>query len=131
MVDGHLEVTKGNVTIKFNQKLSSGSSYLMCAQMVPIDNVHHKLAMINNETGLSNMSFSRAHQILGHAGPRITIDTMKELGYKVKSSNKKCRHCGKAKSTQKNISKLSDNKAIRKGSYLSIDITSSKAKSLG
>ena len=101
MTNGHLEVTRGNVTLKFNRKLQSGSSYLMCARMIPIDFVHHETAMLNSETNLKPMTFNKAHQILGHAGPQLTIITAKKLGYRVKSTSKKCKHCGTAKTTKK------------------------------
>ena len=131
MIDGHLEVTKGHVTLKFNRKLESGSSYLMCARMMPIDSVHHEHAMLNEESHLKPMSFMKAHYMLGHPGPRLTVSTAKKLGYKVKLSNRKCNHCGLAKSTKKDINKRCKNIATEKGEKLSIDITSSKEKSLG
>ena len=47
--DGALEVTKENLTIKFDMKLKSGLSYLMCANMTPLNKGYHKRAMVNEE----------------------------------------------------------------------------------
>ena len=87
----------------------------MCARMVPIDFVHHEHAMLNEESHLKPMSFMNAHYMLGHPGPRLTVNTAKKLGYRVKLSNQKCNHCGMAKSTKRNISKTCDNTTIQKG----------------
>ena len=155
MDDGFLKVKKDGCTIKFDMKLKSGSSYLMCARMVPVVDQYHELAMIQeddktkqetkgqiedkiiekdkeqNTDKLRPMTFIKAHQILGHAGPQLTISTAKTLGFKVKSSNKKCKHCGKAKSMQKNLKRSADDPAVEKGIRLMINITSSRELSLG
>ena len=121
IIDGHIEVKRNNRTIKFDMKLKSGSSYLMCAKMIPVKNAIHETAMVSldrsqkikiepaeiipTERKLKQMSFMKAHQILGHAGPKLTIETSRALGYKVRMKDKKCRFCGKAKSKQKNLKK--------------------------
>lgn len=134
-------------------KLKSGSSYLMCARMMPMTDSYHENAMITQEknecfmkgcndeqqngmenkdvTNLKNMTFTKAHEILGHAGPQLTISTARALGFKVKSNNVKCEHCGKAKSMQKNLKRIASNPSTEKGVRLMIDITSSKEVSLG
>ena len=77
------------------------------------------------------MAFMKAHQILGHAGPKLTIETSRALGYKVRMKDKKCRFCGKAKSKQKNLKKKTNCTANERGIRLLIDITSSKTRSIG
>ena len=59
--------------------------------------------MMNKEVNLRPLSYMKAHLMLGHAEPKLTISTEKKLGFKVKSINGKCIDCGQAKSTRKNI----------------------------
>ena len=118
--------------------------------MIPITDSYHENAIITQEkkecfikscndeqlngmgnknvVNLKNMTFTKAHEILGHAGPQLTIST---AGFKVESSNVKCEHCGKAKSMQKNLKRMASNPSTERGVRLMIDITSSKEISLG
>ena len=109
--------------------------------MIPSTGKPHENAMVHRESKelefnlnsgekLKSMKFMTAHRIFAHAGPRLTIETARNMGYKVKAINKCCIDCGKAKITQKRLKREAENKATERGIRLMIDITSSKEKVL-
>ena len=82
--------------------------------MMPSTGKIHENAMMHRENGeiefnlnsneeVKNMKFMTAHCIFAHAGPRLTIETGRKMGYKVKAVSKTCIDFGKAKVTQKRL----------------------------
>ena len=47
--NGFLKVESKGCVVKFDMKLKSGSSYLMCARMMPMTDSYHENAMITQE----------------------------------------------------------------------------------
>ena len=64
----------------------------------------------------------KTHRLLGHAGPQITISTIRRLGYRMKHSHKKYKDFGKAKISQKKLNRASHNPAKEKGVRLLVYI---------
>ena len=47
--NGFLKVKSKRCVVKFDMKLKSGSSYLMCARMIPMTDSYHENAMITQK----------------------------------------------------------------------------------
>ena len=71
------------------------------------------------------------HQVTGHAGQQLMVDTAKYYGVNVTGLVTKCLSCSLEKIRQKNIPKKNEGTAKNPGERMYLDISSVKDESLG
>ena len=69
------------------------------------------------------------HQVTGHAGQQLMVDTAKYSGVQVTGAVMKCLSCSLEKIRQKNIPKKNKNTATKPGERMYLDISSMKDES--
>jgi hypothetical protein len=117
---------KGFATVKFDQMIKSGSSYLLGAKL------KRRIQDVNmaQQKG-TKMTRRILHGRLGHCGAHLVDSTAQSLDIELTGTLSKCENCTLEKIRQKNVSKESHNKATEPGERIYLDISSMKHSSLG
>ena len=88
-------LSKGSKSIKFDNIQKMRKEY--CPRIIMIVKILHENANVSQL-----MSYTEAHQKLGHPGEKITKATATKLSWKLESKTKECEACSIGKVHQKN-----------------------------
>ena len=118
-----ITIRKGKHHYCFDNVIRSGKGILLGMEI----QAERDLKLKN----MKKFSIQSMHDRLGHPGARVTIATSMKLGLQLNGVLEECEHCAQGKLRQKNLTKVSPNKADKAGGRIYIDGSSIKASSGG
>jgi hypothetical protein len=77
------------------------------------------------------MTYSEAHQKLGHPGEEFTKATAIKIGYKMTKKIEECKSCLFGKAQQKKLNKNTGRKSEKPGQVFASDISSVATEGIG
>ena len=119
-----MKLTKKDKTYCFDQVIPSGKGLL------PGIMIHNQVDERQNSKR-KKTKFEQIHAQLGHCGKGNTLATAIKFGLKVEDRDEVCESCVVSKQKQKNLGKIAENKAKRKGVRICTDGSSIKNASAG
>jgi hypothetical protein len=124
-----ISLSKGETKLSFDRIYDTKLGHVCGIQMRPRQ-TQESVAYLTQGV---KMTYSKAHQVLGHTGEMRTRATSESLGWKIGPTSKVCESCPIAKAKQKNVKKTGskDEQIVKAGELFGSDITSSKSTSYG
>lgn len=118
-----MDIKKGRYTLRFSTKFGNAKNHVFGTTILPSTSV----ALVT-ETA-SEKTFDKAHQLLGHPGKELLVNTAKRLGWKLTGEKDvPCEECMIAKARRTNLNKNAKNPSTTPGERIMIDISSVKNK---
>ena len=117
-------LSKGSKTIKFDNLQKTGKGYC--------PGIKIKIKSPNEIANVAQtLTYSEAHQKLGHPGEEATRATAAKLGWKLTIKTEECEACPIGKARQKNLNKIAGRTAEKFGQVMASDISSIATEALG
>ena len=117
-----MKIEKNGRIIKFDHILGNKERYICAVLVAP---------WLGDEKCLAATDINLLHKKLGHVCEESTRAYAKANNIAVSGKFEKCVDCGLAKARQKNLPRVADNKATRKGERICLDISSVRHESIG
>jgi len=127
--DEILSLTKGKVTLTFDNAVRTKDGSVPAIRLMPIGN---DVGLAVGESGRNeSIDINNLHKILGHCGENSARLTGKALGFQVTGKFDTCEACSIGKARQKNVNKEWKGGSTTPGERLFVDISSIKGNSFG
>ena len=118
-----ITIKKGKHSYCFDNVVRSGKGILLGMNIQAANDPKKRI--------MKKISMQNMHDRLGHPGPRATVATSMKLGFQPSGVLEECEYCAQGKLRQKNLIKISSNKAVEAGGRIYVDGSSIKASSGG
>jgi len=117
-----IEIKKGGSLLKFHEKFGTTKGHVFGATISPLS----QTALISGTK--TTMTYTQAHQALGHPGRNLLIGTSKKLGWTLTGEDTiKCESCMISKARRANLPREAKNQSTTPGERIMIDISSVKS----